>query len=152
MSVDEAHLRDREEILYRQVIDKWTKDDGTPMSLAFRPTPKDERKLSTDRERATAHGSYRRYAETCGVEPNATWGVSVGAVLDAHLSLAADKQLGNNLAVEDDAGRDGNHEDHASIVFCDGHESSNQERKVYERLSKSLLSDAVARGQQYPTD
>lgn len=150
MSASETYVTEREEILYRQVIEVWTKDDGTPMSVAFRPTPKDERKLSTDRERATAPGSYQRYVENCGVEPKATWGVSVGAVLDAHLALAAEKQSGNNLAVEDDAGRGGNHEDHASIVFSEIKDSVNQERKVHERLSKSLVTDAVTRGVQYP--
>lgn len=149
MQSDDRLVTERQELLYRQVISSWIKDDGTPASVAFRPTPKDERKLSTDRQRAGAEGSYKRYETNCGHPPAGTWAIGVGAVLDAHSGLDEALQETHALTIIDDAGTEGNHADHASIAFGPA-ESKNQERKVHERLAKTLQNDAIERGMQYP--
>lgn len=146
--VELVELEDRKEILRRQVVETWTKD-GVPMSVAFVPTPKDERKLSTDRQRASAQKSFERYEEAMGTAPNATWGISIGEVLDANQALAQDLREAGQLIVVDDAGVDDNHEDHASVCFPAIPLSKNQERKSYERLGKDLKRVAIERGKLF---
>ncbi|MCP2048183.1 UNVERIFIED_ORG: hypothetical protein J3D58_002255 [Paenarthrobacter nicotinovorans] len=143
--VEVTMLDDRNEVLRRQVVDAWTAD-GIPMSVAFIPTPKDARKLSTDRERASAQDSFERYERTTGTAPNATWGISVGEILDANQVLDEERREAGKLCVIDDANKDGNHEDHASVCFPDMPISKNQERKSYERMGKDLKRVAIERG------
>jgi hypothetical protein len=143
-------VEDPNEILRRQVAKGWTKADGSPMSVAFSPTPKDQRKLSTDRQRATPEQSFKRYASSCGDEPSGTWGVSIRAVSEAHAAVAPAHRDSSKLFVLDDAAHDGNHEDHASILFPEIDVSKNQLKKVHERLATELKKFAIEHGKLYP--
>lgn len=142
-------IEESDELLYRQVVRVWVGPDGTPMSCAFRPTTKDNLKLSTDRERATAEGSFERYRERTGTDPFGTWGINVREVLNVHTVFDPPNADQRKLHVIDDAGVGANHEDHASIVYPDL-ESRSQTRKVHERLSRELKAVALARGMLHP--
>lgn len=144
----EIELTDHNEILFRQVVTAWMRE-GLPMSVAFKPTPKDKLKLSTDRERATPQTSFERYEKAIGCAPDSTWGIRVGEVLEAHLELAADRQQDSKVVVIDDANLGGNHEDHASLLFPAPDVTSSQLRKTHERLGKELKRKAINHGVQY---
>ena len=136
-------------MLRRQVVRSWTKPDGSPMSVAFHPTPKDELHLSTDRERIEAEESFRRYESREGVAPAATWPVPVGTVLDAHLCLAEPPRSSAELHILDDGGTGSRPDGHASIVFAgeyEGVHSTSQLRKVNERLATEIKKEAVRLG------
>lgn len=145
-----APLEESDEVLYRQVVPNWVHPAGVPMSVAFRPTRKDELKVSTDRERATPKGSFERYRERTGSTPFGTWGVSVREVFNAHTVFDSQNADQRKLNVIDDAGVDANHEDHASITYPVLNQSGTQTRKVYERLGNELKRLAITRGLLHP--
>lgn len=140
-------VEDDSELLRRQVIEVWTAPDGTPLSVAFAPTQKDKRRLSTDRERIEVAASFKGYADRTGNEPHSTWPMCVGVVRSLH-TVVSGKSF-DPLYVEDDGGEDGLHDGHASVVFPE-QPSPSAERRVYERIRKTLRDDALARGRLYP--
>jgi len=71
-------LIDDDEMLYRQVHPGFVRD-GRPSSQAFRPTPKDDKKLSVSRSTlTTAEGAYTLFTGSRGLASAGTWGVTVG--------------------------------------------------------------------------
>ena len=75
---DSNLLADDDEVLFRQVHPSFVRD-GRPSSQAFRPTPKDEGKLSVARgSLTTPPAAFRLYTEGLGLPSVGTWGVTVG--------------------------------------------------------------------------
>lgn len=68
------------DLLYRQVHPNHI-SEGSPTSVAFNPTPKDEEKLSVDDARmVTAEASWNHFTGNLGFQSGGTWAVSVGEV------------------------------------------------------------------------
>lgn len=73
-------LTDGAELLYRQVHPSWIKD-GQPSSQAFKPTTKDEGRLSTARAaKITAEAAFIHHTGTLGLASAGSWAVTVGEV------------------------------------------------------------------------
>lgn len=123
--------------------------ESEPMSVAFRPSPKDDRKLSTDCDLVTAKESFDGYKARVGHQPNSTWPIATGTILAAHLSLDPPKQDSNKLTVIHDGGTDGLHPSHVSIEFSSDGSSTSSIRKADERIAKRLRDEAVAAGHLY---
>lgn len=71
-------LTNTAELLFRQVHPTFIQENR-PTSQAFKPTPKDEKKLSVSREQlTTASASYETYTNGHGLESVGVWGVTVG--------------------------------------------------------------------------
>ncbi|MDQ8732407.1 hypothetical protein [Bradyrhizobium sp. LHD-71] len=70
-------LSDHDEVLFRQIHPGFV-EDGVPSSQPFRPTPKDQNKLSVDRSSAiTPEASFTLFQENGGATI-AVYGLSVG--------------------------------------------------------------------------
>ena len=71
-------LADDAELLFHQVHPCFVRD-GRVGSQGFRPTPKDDRKLSVDRGTlATAQAAFELHAHCLSLASDGTWGVTVG--------------------------------------------------------------------------
>lgn len=140
-------ITDTSEVLRRQVVDSWMAGDK-PMSVAFRPTPKDKRNLSTDRGRISPENSFDGYHKRTGTKPHSTWPVPVEDVLKSSSCLEEKVQITGALEVVDDGGTDELHDGHASVRFSKdyGGESNSQIRKNDERLAKELKKAATRVG------
>lgn len=122
-----------------------------PMSVAFRPTPKDERHLSTDQGRISPEESFRGYESRTNVRPDSTWGVAVGCILDAHACLPDAITDTVQLEVIDDGGSGDLHDGHASVIFPDyDGATASAVRKHDERIARELKKDALSRGRLHP--
>lgn len=132
MSADTTfELRDGE-LLHRQVHPNFLKGDGTLMSSAFKPTPKDIEKLSTTRDALlNAAASYEWYLGAVG-ESAGTWSVS------NHEATAVD------VEVILDGGDGELHDAHVSLSF------EGKTRRESERTAKELRDCATTRGRQHP--
>lgn len=84
-------LQDQAEILYRQVHPKQTKPDGSPASVAFVPTERDEDLLSTHRQRIGPDEAYRRWTEELGHQSVGTYGIAVGEAVGIGLRALDDE-------------------------------------------------------------
>lgn len=148
---EENCVLDTEEVLRRQVVTPWTRD-GKPLSVAFRPTPKDKRNLSTDRQKISPKESFQEYETRTETRPHSTWGISVGGILIAHECLPEDVREAGRLAVIADGGTEGLHDTHASVRFSKNYDgkSANKTKKYDERLARKLKQEAINRGQLYP--
>jgi hypothetical protein len=72
-----APLTDSEELLFRQIHPSFF-ENGLPSSQAFRPTKKDNNKLSVDRSSlTTAKAAFELFVES-GYESAAVYGLKVG--------------------------------------------------------------------------
>jgi hypothetical protein len=77
---NELTFDDENEILLRQVHPAWIQK-GRITSQAFRPTPKDQNKLSVNRtSKTTPQEAYKLYTEERKLSSSGVWGVSVGEV------------------------------------------------------------------------
>ncbi len=113
--------------LLRQIHPSFMADDG-PGSQAFRPTPKDQGRLSVeDGDRIEAEAAWRRFTEG-GLKSAGVLGVQVGECEAEGLPVIADGVP---------------HEEHVSIDFS---AKSNAERKT---ISKRLRYHAISRGWLY---
>lgn len=148
---DDRKLTNTEEVLRRQVVASWTKD-GNPLSVAFRPTPKDKRRLSTDQESVTPKESFDGYESRTGTRPHSTWGISVGVILGAHECLSDEVKEVGRLDVIDDGGTEGLHDTHASVVYSKDYDgaSSSRTQKYDERIARELKKEAINRGRLHP--
>jgi hypothetical protein len=82
-------LPDDEELLFRQVHPNFVRD-GRPSSQAFRPTPKDEGKLSVACESlTTAAAAYELFTAGLGLASAGTWGVAIGECREQGLKAFA---------------------------------------------------------------
>jgi hypothetical protein len=87
---EKFQLRDPNELLYRQVHPSWVVD-GRPSSQAFRPTRKDEGKLSVSRGAlTTARTSFELYTAALELQSAGVWGVCVGECDDEGLETFSD--------------------------------------------------------------
>ena len=75
---DDTRLRERDEVLFRQVHPKQM-DGDIPGSGAFKPSTNDEGRMSVDRSSITSpEGSFTLHTESKGLQSQGVWGVSVG--------------------------------------------------------------------------
>jgi hypothetical protein len=87
---DAVPLSDPQEMLFRQVHPNFVRD-GRPSSQAFRPTKKDEGKLSVARGSMTsAENAFRHHAERLQLPSAGTWGVLVGECIGLQLQTFPD--------------------------------------------------------------
>lgn len=85
-----APLSDQQEMLFRQVHPHFVRD-GRPSSQAFRPTKKDEGKLSVARgSLTTAEDAFRHHTERLQLPSAGTWGVLVGECKEQGLQTFPD--------------------------------------------------------------
>jgi hypothetical protein len=129
-------LTDQTELLYRQVHPSWLKD-GQPSSQAFKPTPKDDGRLSTARSTLTsAKDAYLHHTGTLELQSAGTWAVSLAEVEAEPVPLAA---FGDPVdePVPDPA--------HSYIEYPN-------DRKSIETKAKLLRAAAGARARLHPSD
>lgn len=128
-------LVDPEEHLFRHVHPSWVKD-GEPTSQAFKPTPKDDSKLSTARSTlATVEDAFFHHTRLLGRAATGTWAVTVTEVEAVPISLTAYADPVTE-PVPDPA--------HAYIEF------PAEPRKTIETKAKLLLAAARERGRLHP--
>lgn len=126
---EEKRLRDQDELLHRQVHPNFIQD-GRVTSSAFKPFPRDEGKLSVDRDQlASAQESYELHTEKKQLDSAGTWSVNVGECEELGLPCFEDPV---DEPVPDPA--------HAVIDFT---ELSKNQRKKY---AKKLRDKAMDRG------
>lgn len=79
-------LGDGDELLYRQVHPAWVVN-GEPSSQAFRPTAKDEGRLSiTLGSNASAEEAFQHHTQTLSMKSSGSWAVSVGEAKEVELN------------------------------------------------------------------
>lgn len=114
--------------LWRQIHPSFVQG-GQPGSQAFRPTPKDQGRLSfDDGHQISAEQAWRRYTEERGLQSVGVLGVRVGECASEGLGVIPD-------GVPDP--------EHVSVDFTG---KSNGERKA---ISKRLRDNALGRGWQF---
>lgn len=114
--------------LWRQIHPSFVKG-GYPGSQAFRPTPKDQGRLSfDDGHQIAAEQAWRRFTEERGLQSVGVFGVLVGECASEGLGVIPD-------GVPDP--------EHVSVDFTG---KSNGERKA---ISKRLRDHALGRGWQF---
>ncbi|MFI5297922.1 MAG: hypothetical protein ACHREM_07465 [Polyangiales bacterium] len=96
-------LTDDDEFLFRQVHPTFVRD-GRPSSQAFRPTPKDEGKLSVARGAlTTAEDAYTLHTQRRGLASAGSWAVTVGECREQALVAVEDPIESSADAVVDPA-------------------------------------------------
>lgn len=126
-------LTDADEILYRQVHPAWIRD-GRVTSQAFRPTKKDEDRLSTARSSLTsAEGAFQLHTSGRELASAGSWGVTVGECNKQSLPCVPDPTTSPPEKVPDPA--------HCYVNFK-GLES----RGAIELAGAALTRHATARG------
>lgn len=117
-----------ETLLYRQIHPNFVQN-GRPTSQAFRPTPKDENKLSAyDGDKIQPKASWEHYTGTLGLSSSGVMAVSNVECTGQALSILAD-------------GSD--YPEHCSIDF------SGLAKGAVEKIAKVLAQYAVTRGWLY---
>jgi hypothetical protein len=133
---DPKPLADDDEVLFRQVHPSFVRD-GRPSSQAFRPTPKDQGRLSVARgSLTTAAGAFQHYTERLRLSSAGTWGLTVGECREQGLPAVADPLTAPPETVADPA--------HAVIDFT-AHSGSQAEAK-----GTRLARKAFERGRLHP--
>ena len=113
-----------ETLLLRQIHPIFIQD-GRPTSQGFRPTPKDEERLSTDDgDRISPADAWTRFTQSAGAS------VEVMGILVRSCKLL-------KLSVDPDGDP---HPEHVSVIF------SGKPNKQCERISKQLRDEATQRG------
>lgn len=115
-------------ILIRQVHPTFVQE-GRVTSQAFRPTPKDQGKLSTyDGDQIDAKSAWCHYAEVLGFESAGAYGLAVSEVVSLELTVAPDPKP---------------FPEHVLIDFTQFN------RQQIQKKSKKLKAIAVSRGWLY---
>lgn len=130
-----GQLTDAAELLLRHIHPSWVRD-GAPTSQAFKPSQKDQGKLSTARgSLTTAAAAFALHTGPMRLAAAGTWAVSVAEVGEDPVPLSA---FGDPVVepVPDPA--------HAYIDFA------GQDRKATETKAKLLKAAALRRGRQHP--
>ena len=118
-------------LLHRQVNPSWIQS-GRVTSQAFKPTPKDQRRLSVyDGDQISPVGAWRHYTETLGFTSVGILGVTVAECESLELAAEPDPQP---------------FPEHAVIIFG---EFSNAQT---EKKAKQLRAFATARGWQFDAE
>jgi hypothetical protein len=129
-------LSDDEELLFRQVHPAFVRD-GRPSSQAFRPTPKDEGKLSVARgSLTTAAAAYELYTAGMGLRSAGSWALSVAECREQTLQVLPDPLISPPEKIADPA--------HAVIDFTP-YSKSQREAK-----GTRLARKAIERGRLHP--
>ena len=132
----ELELTNTQELLWRNVHPIWI-DDGQLTSQAFRPTPKDDKRLSTARQQKIAPDEhFREYTEVLSLTSSGVWAISVGEAHQESLRCIYDAE---SNAVPDPCPTG-----HTSVDFSD-HGNGR-----IRRIGSALRDAAEARGQQHP--
>lgn len=132
------YLSDEEELLYRQVHPSFIRD-GRPTRQAFRPTPKDESRLSVARgSLTTPQEAHEHYTGARGLASVGTWALSVGEVESEGLRAFPDPLTAPPESVPDPA--------HAVVDF------SSISKSQAEAKGAKLRNWAVARGRLHPPE
>jgi len=135
-AADVGPLADEEELLLRQVHPSFVRG-GRPSSQAFRPTTKDEGKLSVARGSVTTPASaYELHTAGLGLAAAGTWAITVGECRGQGLTVVADPVTCPLATVSDPA--------HALVDFMP--HSKNQAEAKGARLARQ----AVDRGRLHP--
>lgn len=133
----EEILTDPNQLLLRNIHPDWVVN-GKVTSQAFRPTPKDERKLSTtSSSKVSAEDSFREYTEDFELASAGVWGVSVGEAADLSIRAIYDEHS-PSIPKPCLTG-------HTSLDFA---QISNNKAK---RLGGRLRDRAEDRGRQHPS-
>jgi len=133
--VSGAKLEDKDELLHRNIHPSWM-DDGRPSSLAFSPSPKDEGKLSVDREKIdTPEASFLRHTVEKKLKSEAVFSVSVSEFEDQDVDC-----------FEDPVFRNGEIENLAHC-FAD---YSGLSKKQVKLKARRIRDAATKRGKTYP--
>lgn len=118
-------------LLYRQINPSWVQGDNVT-SQAFKPTPKDNKKLSVyDSDIVNAEASWRHFTEAQGLSSVGVLAVSVAECDEQALPVVPDP---NTFPA------------HALIDF------SKESGSSTERKAKVLRTKAMSRGWQYRAD
>lgn len=129
-------LTDSDELLFRQVHPAWVRD-GRPSSQAFRPTAKDNSRLSVARGAlTTAQAAYEHHTTRLGFQSAGTWAVAVGECRGLSLPVEADPITEASGQPPDPA--------HAVIQFL------GLSKAQVEAKGAKLARFASARGRLYP--
>jgi hypothetical protein len=127
---------DEDEILYRQVHPTFVRD-GRPSSQAFRPTPKDQGKLSVARgSLTTASAAYEHHTVSLGLRSGGTWGLMVAECAAQALPVLPDPLTSPPEKVPDPA--------HAVVDF------SGLSNSKVEAKGMLLARGAASRGRLHP--
>jgi hypothetical protein len=133
-----APLVDDGELLFRQVHPSFVRD-GRPSSQAFRPTPKDEGRLSVARSAVTTPAAaYELHTAQRGLASAGSWGITVGECGEQTLKVIPDPLMSPPAKVADPA--------HALVDFTP-HSKSQAEAK-----GARLARKATERGRLHPLD
>lgn len=136
MAAKAAPLSDDEELLYRQVHPSFVRD-GRPSSQAFRPTAKDEGKLSVARgSLTTASAAFELFTAGLGLPSAGTWAATIGECREQALNVFADPLTSPPEKAPDPA--------HAVVDFTP-HTKSQADAK-----GARLARKAVDRGRLHP--
>lgn len=115
-------------LLHRQVHPSWVQQ-GRVTSQAFRPTPKDEKRLSVyDGDQIGAEAAWAHYTNTLGYASVGVLAVTVGECRAQQLTVAADPEP---------------FPEHVSVDFDDFAESR------IRQIAKDLKATAASRGWRY---
>jgi hypothetical protein len=138
--VDESSveiLTDTAELLWRNVHPSWIETDGKLSSQAFRPTAKDQGRLSTARSgKVSAADHFAEYTAERGLASAGVWAVTVGEAGALGLPCAYDE---HSSALPQPAPKG-----HTSIDF------SGSSGSAARRAGATLRDYAEARGRQHP--
>lgn len=131
-----TNLADAMEVLFRQIHPKFI-EDGLPTSQPFRPTRKDNGRLSVDRSALTsASDSFALFIAT-GSTSTAVYGLTVGECGAEKLPCSADPIESSSTAAANAA--------HAFVDFNDHSDGQ------WKNISKRLKRKAIERGQLHPS-
>jgi hypothetical protein len=115
-------------LLYRQVHPSFIQN-GRPTSQVFRPTPKDENKLSVyDGDKIQAKASWEHYTGSLGLPSAGVMAVTTSECVLQSLVVVADGI---------------SYPEHCTVNF------SGLDRKATEKVAKILVESAIQRGWQY---
>lgn len=129
-------LTDLDELLYRQVHPSWIRD-GRVTTQAFRPTKKDENRLSVSRASlTTAEGAYMLHTKGRMLASAGSWAVTVGECQSQSLKIISDPTASPPEPVADPA--------HCYVNFAEL-----QSRGAIEAAGAVLTRRAADRGRLF---
>lgn len=128
-------LESEGELLFRQIHPSFI-EDGEPSSQPFRPTPKDDNKLSVDRgEISTAQESFELHTSTKGLASVGVYGLTVAEFSSQSIECFSDPIEGSPGAPANPAHAFADYGPHAG--------------SAQKNIAKRLKHAAIARGCLY---
>ncbi len=134
---DEVELDNPEELVWRNVNPGFI-ESGVVSSQAFRPTPKDQRKMSGAREnKVSAEKHFHEFTNDLGRESAGVWAVSVGEANAQGVRCVYDAESSNRPPDPCPAGH----------TYFDFQPHGNNAQR---RIGRTLSENAQQRGRQHP--